>query len=521
MKDNPIPVIDLFAGPGGLGEGFSAFSHHHRKIFNILLSIEKDPDAYRTLRLRSFFRKVPQNQLRDIYIEFMKSKKTEDDEIKLYSDFLEVKKEMDLEVLCRELGSKKFPREDVNSIISERLAGEKKWVLIGGPPCQAYSIVGRSRMSRLRKENLDKFEKDKRHYLYQHYLKIIADHKPPVFVMENVKGMLSSTIKGKLIINKIIRDLKNPIGNGGLRYKLYSFARKPRGLHPFNGLEFEASDFVIRTEDYGIPQSRHRVIILGVRADIKVEPETLYKKTQQKLRDVISDIPPIRSELSIAKKWKKSWGEYIKDIRFIFNNGSLSPKIRQHMTKCLEELGTDLSTGDSFLPYAIGRPKKIITEWYRKHDFGGICNHEARSHMPSDLWRYFFATCFSDFHYLRGEEKSPTLSDFPFSLLPDHKNINLKNIKDTIFHDRFRVQLWNRPATTITSHIAKDGHYFIHPDPAQCRSLTVREAARIQSFPDSYIFLGSRSSQYHQVGNAVPPLLAYQLAEVVFNLLSK
>jgi DNA (cytosine-5)-methyltransferase 1 len=519
MKKNLIPVIDLFAGPGGLGEGFSSFLYEQQPVFNIQLSIEKDPNAHRTLRLRSFFRKVPADQVKEIYFEFMKSERTEHDESKLYSYFPDINKEINSEVLCKELGSENFPQDRVQSIINERLTDKKRWVLIGGPPCQAYSIAGRSRMSRIRKEDLTKFEEDKRHYLYQQYLKIIAEHKPPVFVMENVKGMLSSTIKGDLIIDQIINDLKNPVGSGDLRYNLYSFTRKPRDMSIFSGPEFKTHDFVIRAEDYGIPQSRHRVIILGVRSDINVEPETLDKKDQIHLRDVISDLPPIRSGISLTKEWNKTWSESIWEIKDLFVDDNSSLTLNRYMKKTLRYLGEELPTGGTFMTYLPGRPNKFVSECYRKNDFKGVCNHESRTHMPSDLQRYFFASCFTSLNSNMGNEKSPTLSDFPQALLPNHKNIDITKLKETVFADRFRVQLWNSPATTITSHIAKDGHYFIHPDPSQCRSLTVREAARIQTFPDDYIFLGSRGAQYKQVGNAVPPLLASQLAGIVFNLL--
>ena len=135
--------------------------------------------------------------------------------------------------------------------------------------------------------------------------------------------------------------------------------------------------------------------------------------------------------------------------------------------------------------------------------------------MKSDLHRYLFAACFASV-----EGRSPSLSDFPRDLLPDHDNVS-EALATGHFSDRFRVQLADLPSTTITSHISKDGHYYIHYDPAQCRSLTVREAARLQTFPDNYFFCGGRTAQYSQVGNAVPPLLARQIAEVVYNLLSK
>jgi DNA (cytosine-5)-methyltransferase 1 len=129
--------------------------------------------------------------------------------------------------------------------------------------------------------------------------------------------------------------------------------------------------------------------------------------------------------------------------------------------------------------------------------------------MKSDLERYFFATVFGE---VLG--RSPRAVDFPRSLAPDHKNWESGK-----FVDRFRVQLWDNPATTITSHISKDGHYFIHPDPIQCRALTVREAARLQTFPDNYLFRGNRTEQYVQVGNAVPPLLSWQIGEVLRSIL--
>jgi DNA (cytosine-5)-methyltransferase 1 len=134
--------------------------------------------------------------------------------------------------------------------------------------------------------------------------------------------------------------------------------------------------------------------------------------------------------------------------------------------------------------------------------------------MASDLHRYLFCSAFADvFGY------SPKLRDFPRHLLPNHANA-ATSAGAAPFADRFRVQLFNRPSTTIVSHIAKDGHYFIHPDPTQCRSLTVREAARLQTFPDNYHFEGNRTQQYSQIGNAVPPLLAKQIAVCVSSVLS-
>src|SRR5690606_12728517 len=140
-----------------------------------------------------------------------------------------------------------------------------------------------------------------------------------------------------------------------------------------------------------------------------------------------------------------------------------------------------------------------------------------KAHMTEDLHRYLFAACYAD---VKGV--SPKLDEFPPALWPRHSNVIPDEAgKIANFRDRFRVQIWDQPATTITSHIRKDGHYFIHPDPLQCRSLTVREAARLQTFPDNYFFEGTRTEQFEQIGNAVPPFLAYQLADIVAAVLEQ
>jgi DNA (cytosine-5)-methyltransferase 1 len=153
--------------------------------------------------------------------------------------------------------------------------------------------------------------------------------------------------------------------------------------------------------------------------------------------------------------------------------------------------------------------------WYLHPSLGGVANHESRLHMSRDLDRYLFVSCYGIIH---GE--SPKLGRFPQELLPEHANVG-RALGYGMFNDRFRVQVTGKPATTIVAHVAKDGHYYVHPDPSQCRSLTVRETARIQTFPDNYFFEGPRTQQYRQVGNAVPPLLAWQLAEIVSQYLNR
>ena len=203
--------------------------------------------------------------------------------------------------------------------------------------------------------------------------------------------------------------------------------------------------------------------------------------------------------------WKRWFKEPMED-----NQHQAEKHIEAALSKIRRK---QLSRGAEFSP---GQPTiSWGKSWYLDRKLGGVCNHSTRSHIPSDLHRYFYAAVFAQTLH-----RSPTLADFPHELLPHHKNVRVA-LNGGNFSDRFRVQLADRPATTITSHISKDGHYYIHYDPTQCRSLTVREAARLQTFPDNYFFCGPRTSQYTQVGNAVPPLLARQIAEIVRAVLRK
>ena len=184
------------------------------------------------------------------------------------------------------------------------------------------------------------------------------------------------------------------------------------------------------------------------------------------------------------------------------------------MTDRLKEVRDNFDRGGEFIH--CNTEIDYHPEWFLDSRMEGVCNHITRGHIVSDLHRYFFAACFAEV-----EGQSPILKDFPVDLLPAHRNAKRAANGNSLFVDRFRVQIGERPATTITSHISKDGHYYIHPDPTQCRSLTVREAARLQTFPDNYFFCGPRTAQYIQVGNAVPPLFAKQIAEIVHDVLNR
>lgn len=345
--------------------------------------------------------------------------------------------------------------------------------------------------------------------LYKHYLRIIAEHKPTVFVMENVKGLLSATRKGVGIFERILEDLQHAGSETEQPYDVFPL------VQPLDGEALckekqNADRFIIKSEEFGVPQARHRLIILGVRRKLRAHRVWLTRhQSRVTVKDVIDDLPPLRSTLSREPDSYDQWCQYIRKTSDLLD-GLRDPELRNVMAQTGTALA--LESGGEFVQYR-RKPRKLA-DWYFDTRLNGICNHSARGHIAADVQRYFFAACFASAHGV-----SPNLRDFPIQLRPLHSNVKGDDSK-WIFTDRFRVQLGDAPSTTITSHISKDGHYYIHYDPRQCRSLTVREAARLQTFPDNYFFCGSRTDQYRQVGNAVPPLLANQIAEAVQRLLS-
>lgn len=510
----PIPIIDLFAGPGGLGEGFSSLlNSKNERVFKIKLSVEMDESAHSTLELRAFTREFPPGQIPADYYNYLSGDLTREE---LFSKHPLQAQNAKEEAWHAELGSESAPEEVLDQRIQTALGKTKNWVLIGGPPCQAYSLAGRSRVIG-DGTGRDKYDADPRHHLYLHYLRIIAAHRPPVFVMENVKGLLSAKVKKESIFDQILGDLKNPLNaipkarrddNDSLSYRLMPLVESTGEVVGI----FEPEDFIIRAEKFGIPQARHRLIILGIRSDIDGQPELLEPADEVSVKAAIGDLPRLRSGLSKENDTAEAWLAAIKKITSSrwFNSTKLPPGLHVSILTATQNIRKNLGRGG---PYIKGSKKaKCHADWYNDAKLDGVINHETRGHIIQDLHRYLFATVFS-----KENDRSPLLEDLPKQLLPKHKNVQ-EALKETKFNDRFRVQLENRPSTTVVSHISKDGHYFIHYDPTQCRSLTVREAARLQTFPDNYFFEGPRTEQYRQVGNAVPPLLARKIAKIVADL---
>lgn len=384
--------VDLFAGCGGLSEGF------YKEGFKALLHLEINPMACETLRTR------------------MKYYGYSEDEI-------------EKAVMCDDI-----TREGIIEDIEKRLS-EHVDIIIGGPPCQAFSTVGRA-------QSPDSMNNDPRNYLFENYLEILNKLKPELFIFENVKGMLTAKPQGVKIFDKIILEMK----------KTYDVVDDPNIL-------------LLNAADYGVPQIRERVIIIGVKkgGKIKLRSEEIYQRIVKThsidgsngtrkyvtVREAISDLP----------KLKAGTGEEIAYRDNSINNDFLN---------------------------------KIVS------DNGVIRNHIARKHNDKDQERYRILS-----------ENNWQLKDLQ-KVRPDLVHHDPRH-----FGNRYTVQEFDKPGKTVVAHLYKDGNLFIHPDSRQSRTFTVREAARIQSFPDDFVFEGSRTEQYKQVGNAVPPLMAQAFAKVI------
>ena len=297
----------------------------------------------------------------------------------------------------------------------------------------------------------------------------------------------------------------------------------------FHRLENKPSSYVVDASEYGVAQSRNRVFLLGVRTDLKQQPSLLEKAEKRyTVHDLIGDLPELRSGLSRDDS-VSAWLEAIKRIPdsewFLELESNQDIEQLPYIRSLAESVKSPKAgRGARFVKHR--RVPKALRDWYHDPRLGGACNHESRSHMASDLHRYFFMAAETErrerLHRKGASEfANVDLGDFPRGLLPDHKNVTKKGDSKIVFKDRFKVQRNGAPSSTVVSHLRNDGHYFIHPDPAQCRSLTVREAARLQSFPDNYFFEGSRGDGYLQVGNAVPPYLAKQIAGVISDLFER
>lgn len=503
-------IVDLFAGPGGLGEGFASLVEGGHAPFRIGISVEKEASAHRTLTLRAFLReyRARHGALPKQFVDFHAGGVPEPDWSEIDADAWQLATH---EARALELGAETAATA-IDAVIEKLKAKYDETILIGGPPCQAYSLVGRAR-SKGKVGYVP--EEDERHYLFREYIRVLDRLRPAAFVMENVKGMLSSTVESRLVFEMLMEDLSS-LGTGhSHQYELRAI-RVEDGKATLQEAS-RPSDFIVRSEEFGVPQRRHRVIIVGVRSDLAgkaARAGIAVAGLARTVSDAIGTMPSLRSGISRGRDNAADWrqevivaAKLLADIHAGKEGGPLRKAFSSVATRMEKEAPSRRT--NSRLPEGYGTSNDDLLRWLERPELSAIAQHETRGHMASDLGRYLFASVFGS---VRGY--SPKATDFPLALSPDHRNWH-----SGVFNDRFRVQLAGEASTTVTSHISKDGHYFIHPDPMQCRSLTVREAARLQTFPDDYLFLGNRTQQYVQVGNAVPPLLARHIASLLFGAL--
>lgn len=495
-----IPVIDLFAGPGGLGEGFASFSASGRPRFRLVLSVECEPNAFQTLLLRAFVREFHYASKRPPQ-DYRRLLAGQIDSQTLFARWPHEFQRAQLEACQARLGCSVGDAEVLDRVRALRRRGVdlRKSIIIGGPPCQAYSLVGRARMSRAKALGDYEVTKDARHVLYREYIRLIEEVKPAAFVMENVRGLLSSTYSGSGIFAQILDDFRER------GYDIHALGPgRSQGRS-----DVMPQDFLVDASCYGVPQRRARIFVIGTRRDLAIRSlglgATLRPGPKRTVGWAMDDLPRLRSGLSGATDDAGSWFNCVREAAVSLMDWL--PRGSEDIRGALRPMA---KVGARF-PSArcVCRVPGVTGS-----SGGLVINHETRGHQPADLRRYLFYSCWA-----RCRGYSPTLDEVPRQLLPQHQNVRdalaQGELSAVPFLDRFRVQLSDEPATTVTAHISKDGHYFIHPDPWQCRSLTVREAARLQTFPDDYLFCGSRTEQYRQVGNAVPPHLARQIARVV------
>ena len=445
-------AIDLFAGCGGISEGFINAG------YEVIAQIDMNNSACESLRTRHIFHELQKIDRLDLYKDYVKGTKTRED---IFQEFTHIS-----EIISNRVIQATLSDETIQTTI-QKIDASKKYhnaqkihVLLGGPPCQPYSLINRARIQK-NGETLG------RNFLYKHYLELMEHFRPDVFVYENVPGLFTATADGNRIFEKLLNDFS---------------CLKPAYeiIPPLHKVSKNPHSYILNSVNFGIPQNRKRLILIG------------YRKTLERKNKLMKTI---FSNLQTAGKNPDNTHITVKD--------AINDLPQLHPGK-----GNNGYYSDKYS----GRRNLSLYQEKMRSDSVGILNHFARGHMSSDLdrYRYFIEHYRNTGHAANIEDLIKERPD----LIPAHRHLDK-------FVDRFKVQWWTKPSSTITAHLSKDGHYFIHPDIKQCRSFTVREAARCQSFPDNYYFEGSRTEQFRQVGNAVPPLMAEGIAEKIKEMLLK
>lgn len=397
--------IDLFSGCGGLSEGFMQTNQ-----FQGLAHVEWEVPMVNTLRnrlIKKWNHSEDEAEKSVIHFDIQKTKElingNWDDNSKLT-----------------------FSKTNHNLVIEKGLKGlvgnRKVNLIIGGPPCQAYSIAGRA-------QDKNSMKDDYRNYLFESFVKVVDEFKPDAFVFENVPGLLSAS-PGNIFVTERIYKAFEKIG-----YEI----RNPQML----------KKSIYTASDFGVPQKRNRIIIIGVRKNSKLDLEKIY-----------TNINSIKS-----KENANTVGDAISHLPKLIPLGKAIKKENKNISHLLK--------GKKDIPF-----------------------HYPRFHNDRDVL-IFNKWIKTKMNYKSMHEK-----------INFYNNLMNKNSK----HAKYRNLEWDKPSPTIVAHLYKDGLMFIHPDEKQARSITIKEAALLQSFPDDYEFVGSNGDCYKMIGNAVPPMMAKNIA---------
>ena len=385
-------VIDLFAGPGGLGEGFASLRTRGLPSFQLQVSIEKEASAHRTLQLRSFLREyvARHGALPRSFLEFHAGRSSEQDWEA--EDTVAWRRAVD-ETRCLELGT--LPAsEAIEEAIRKMPAGLDDTILIGGPPCQAYSVIGRVR-ARSEAEYVP--ENDPRHYLFREYLAVLNRLRPAAFVMENVRGLLSSRIERRLVFDMLMDELGS-LGSGERDlYRLHAI-RVDGTIASFKTPD-KARDFVVCAEDFGVPQRRHRVIIIGIRSDLASGASAARIRLPEKntnVHDAIGNLPPVRSGLSREHDDPERWLEIVTSAARFLSRLPQHESFQHAFASVTRQLQAHApeSRSSIALPADYGRSSKDLLQWLERPELSAMAQHETRSHMAADLARYLFAAVY-------------------------------------------------------------------------------------------------------------------------------
>ncbi|WP_298236587.1 DNA cytosine methyltransferase [uncultured Azohydromonas sp.] len=401
-----------------------------------------------------------------------------------------------------------IPPDLLDARIRCALGDATAWVLAGSPPCMPVVETARSRLREAAGPS-----SDHRHFLYREYLRIIAAHAPPVIVMDDVPGFCQQIMGATgTVFEHVRRDLAAI--PGGLSYELRSLVRNV-ALH-----EAGPDDHVIECERYGIPQARHRTVVLAIRSDLaRMRRNGLLVPSDAKatVTHVLRGMPRIRGRL-IHDESGSGWREAVRAAPGAVRGwGALGEgRVLSEMAEAIGSISRLGCPGNGFTPWTTTFEDGAadVAGWLDVPELGGVIQHEARAVLPADVARYMFAAA-----YAWCFRESPALEVFPRSLFGDRGTGLDSGVTLAPGFGRYRVQCAHRPSTPVLAHISKEGHGFIHPDPGQARSLTVREAARLQTFPDDYFFEGNRTAQYTQVARSIPPWIAKQVAGIVHGIL--